>query len=213
MKYILIVLLSLNYFNSFGQNYSNNNSIDLSTGLFYGTNETSISDFNSNLQQQNHYLVNTYSFYSLSISPSYIVKSKSKKYKLDGEISVTIQQPYNYKDDNISINQSGFFVGVSPIGFDLFSDTNNIDIIIQAGINTGMNYLDVSGSNFNNFFFAPKLRCHLRYFLGKVALGLKLEAVYDFSNPTWNTSEKEPVTLSNLRNNGYLGSFSIGYKF
>lgn len=88
--------------------------------------------------------------------------------------------------DSINAKMTGYNLGFSLWGYDLFLKKRNIDLAITIGANTGRLRLYGNRSvQSQNTYFSPKARLSAKVFIGKIAITASAEYEHDVTSGKW----------------------------
>ncbi len=141
--------------------------------------------------------------------------SRNKKSIYSGHIFYQQVIPQSVMiSDSISGKITGFNLGFTLIGRDLFSKSERFDMLVGFGINTGrLRMYKNELIRQKNPYFAPKISLTPRVKLGKIVVSLNLDYELDISKPGWRGTifaNSNKVNISNLRQSGLTGFLTIG---
>ncbi|MEX1002954.1 MAG: hypothetical protein WDZ35_12625 [Crocinitomicaceae bacterium] len=97
------------------------------------------------------------------------------------------------------------------LGKDILFFWNNIDLPLRIGIDGGMAFLQYNNQGNRNPFLSLIAQSELRFVLGKIVLGSKLEIGYDITSKNWKPKKNGINDELSFKNHYYSLQFSIGY--
>jgi hypothetical protein len=203
---ILIILLSSHHLYSISP--SENNVINIVSGLNYSQN---YSKFRSVLG------INTSQRIFTGLNASFTGTSSASSV-FDAQFQFLYYIPISSNTNGINYEYYGHSFGFGIWGFDIFNKQKNIDLLIIPGVNWGTNKVnainDITSSKYRNRFFSPKIKMEFRISYKSLAISIGADYQIDTSRKNWDHKEGEDSFLfPNPKSHTILPYFSLGYRF
>lgn len=231
MKHLIILIISLAYLNSYSQendsldveyDYNNRSFIsgwvsdNSSIKVHYGNAYCDLSNLNSNFKNQYGSTLDD-ELFLLGFSFEEMFMTGREGY-FDGHLTYQFILPKSYDfSDTINYKLLGFQLGMD-YGKDLFPECQPFDLLIGIGFNTGRLRLlqkDIRIENkyltYANPFLSPKIRIEPKIVIKRIVFSIKLEYMYDISNPNWNVKDSRLSTIGTSKSTGYSVQLSLGW--